>query len=1437
MASSQQQVEKALLFAARHGNEAFVRRIISLSSQLLNCRDAYGCTPLIHAAEQGHGGIVHFLIGRGADLQASNIEGSTALHMAASMGCLNTVELLVSAGAKVNAVANRGSTPLSIAVRRGFVAITKFLVDAGADVVAKDDKGYTPVDSAVEMDNAELVKALLKRGRPDPRDSAWDGSVQKALMAAAMRDNKDLVDLLIAFPVIGENGTTSLIRAAVNRLVGLVSRLVAQGENVDARDANGNTALHHVVLHGDAGTASALLEMGADPNSIGQNGWTPLIAACVEGHETLVELLLTRGASINYREPNYGLTALHYAVSRGRGRTHIIERLVRSGASVHPSEACQSTPLLLACSMSKAAAVYAIINTLKLMGEISTVTEIVNAAGPGRWTPVNTSASNGNLELVKFLVANGASLTTKNDKGFSPLHNAVFDGKVDVVEFLLDQKVEIATQNSEGSSPIHTAASRGVVEIAEMLLDAGADFYDNDHDRASLLHAAVFEGHLDMVIMLVKRGADLNARATGGDTPLLLAGDKGHNDILEYLVRCGARIDVVNDLGATPLFAVCMNGNTDACRFLASRLVERGLVAHMDVQIWRGQTALHAAAAAGYLAVVKTLVESGASVNVVDFTEYTPLDTAIFHHHSDIGEYLKEKGAVSNNDEMKVWTTEALTELYSEDLTDLCPRSNARWFIDPTTIQRDVSTRTTRSFVQAEEGRWFGAPVTVFELLPDGSSMRDHSELSHLRGRLRVFFAKEIREWFPLNHPYVLKLYGGCHRNNQLVLVVERVTGGNVREFLDRHPDMKRKWTILLQVALAVQHLHERSVVHGNIRSDMIAVTETGVAKLGGFGVCSRVMQAAEYKDPEWKAMPVAEGMEGDVYALGMCIYEVVTGEPAFAVERRSHRDIKQLVEDGQPPQRHPTFSDRAWNLIKRMCVYHVRHRPHIRDVVLELQEVIREEEACNLPGSGGNTHDGYANVQDQLGDVLSKAKDVKVCASHTPADVVQRLAALWDVLNQSGESTHQRGLKRFCTLLSRLKEDLANYDTNSSTFARLFNDRQLEDAMFSLHNEIDRLARDLDVVDAVANQVHEWRQLWFDRREARLQRLETTLRQEEFANLDDRINELTCLAFELTRHRLSYTTIQPRNLHAACERIKREPGVHIAEWFLPPYEIDFDKFNEFNHGGFGTVHFGTWMNSRVVVKKVSALDPVAFNREVEIWFQLHHPFVIQLFGACHLADQRFFVCEVAENGQLGQYLRRRGVHKGRVMWQRLYEAAVALQFLHYKGVLHCDLKCDNILIGADGKTRLADFGLSSVGENVSDKVTQAVRWTAPEVLLGEAASPASDVYGLAMCIVEAVTGDIPWGRDMDRDQVRTSVRKRRTVDRPDDLHDAQWGLVAEMTRFDVAVRMPLDKTVELMREFAEEEAAREYDENDPEPEQPEPCAAEVNPDPLGLSS
>lgn len=438
----------------------------------------------------------------------------------------------------------------------------------------------------------------------------------------------------------------------------------------------------------------------------------------------------------------------------------------------------------------------------------------------------------------------------------------------------------------------------------------------------------------------------------------------------------------------------------------------------------------------------------------------------------------------------------------------------------------------------------------------------------------------------------------------------------------------------------------------------------------------------------------------------------------------------------------------------------------------------------------------------------------------------------------------------------------------------------------FKFHQDIDVLIDEFMDELGPLSSVQNWKPSWFRNRSSdsdHAPKSGSSAFFEELQESDSDAEEtLTLLQYELKRYASSnsqaelkealMTAVRERSqsLQRSAKLTPSQTLRTIPKWFIPPYEVEFNELDSFGRGAFASVHRGTWLNTPVVIKNLivpdsadSAKGPggvrqkqimsphhlhVVFAREVHIWFRLAHPHVLKLYGACHVGGRQFFVCEHASKGTLDEYLHGK-MHHGddetdedehepesaksntRVdeMWRTLLEAALGLQYLHQHGIVHGDLKCDNILVSADGSTKLADFGLSSVLTQAADSAETveeqkkraaelgALRWKAPECLRGDVPTFASDIYSFGMCILQAVTGDYPWG-EMPDPAVRFHVKKGKLPPQPKRVlnatnnsedSDEWWSLVCGMCSFDAADRTPLPVVIQLLTRLADRESRR----------------------------
>jgi len=158
------------------------------------------------------------------------------------------------------------------------------------------------------------------------------------------------------------------------------------------------------------------------------------------------------------------------------------------------------------------------------------------------------------------------------------------------------------------------------------------------------------------------------------------------------------------------------------------------------------------------------------------------------------------------------------------------------------------------------------------------------------------------------------------------------------------------------------------------------------------------------------------------------------------------------------------------------------------------------------------------------------------------------------------------------------------------------------------------------------------------------------------------------------------------------------------------------------------------------------------FHQEVKAASALQHPNIVQVYDYGQTYGEYYIVMELFECIDLRRYLRGRGVLDIDRVVTIAHDIALGLGAAHRRGVVHCDVNPQNILIGRDGSIKLTDFGIASVmdAERLTDTVTTlgTVQYSPPEQAQGEAVAPAADVYSLGIVMYEMLTGLVPFDGD-----------------------------------------------------------------------------------------
>lgn len=137
----------------------------------------------------------------------------------------------------------------------------------------------------------------------------------------------------------------------------------------------------------------------------------------------------------------------------------------------------------------------------------------------------------------------------------------------------------------------------------------------------------------------------------------------------------------------------------------------------------------------------------------------------------------------------------------------------------------------------------------------------------------------------------------------------------------------------------------------------------------------------------------------------------------------------------------------------------------------------------------------------------------------------------------------------------------------------------------------------------------------------------------------------------------------------------------------ISPEEIRFVQNQPIGSGSFGNVYLGIWQGEKVAIKRASDAiksDDIIkmIQHEAEIWFPLKHKNVLPLWGAGLDTDKPFLVMPFVENSSLFDFLSRWPDTPVKQRVKFACDIAYGLEYLHKSGVVHGDLKADNVLVG-----------------------------------------------------------------------------------------------------------------------------------------------------------
>jgi WD40 repeat protein/serine/threonine protein kinase len=272
-----------------------------------------------------------------------------------------------------------------------------------------------------------------------------------------------------------------------------------------------------------------------------------------------------------------------------------------------------------------------------------------------------------------------------------------------------------------------------------------------------------------------------------------------------------------------------------------------------------------------------------------------------------------------------------------------------------------------------------------------------------------------------------------------------------------------------------------------------------------------------------------------------------------------------------------------------------------------------------------------------------------------------------------------------------------------------------------------------------------------------------------------------------------------------------------------------YDVVRQLTQGGQGVVYQAIQRSTKRMVAVKVLLDgaratPSArmrFEREVELVAGLKHPNVISVFDSGVTADGHpFYVMDYVRGLPITQYVREQKLNV-RACLELFATACDAVSHAHQKGVIHRDLKPNNILVDAEGSVRVLDFGLAkalaapvAAPVSLTGVVVGTLHYMSPEQTRGnpDALDTRTDVYSLGVILYEMLTGQYPYllGGDI------AGVIRQISEVTPAPL-SKRWtkenGVLATPSRVQRSTQCPIESDVEtIVQKALSKERDRRYD-------------------------
>ncbi|KAH7322150.1 kinase-like domain-containing protein [Rhizoctonia solani] len=620
--------------------------------------------------------------------------------------------------------------------------------------------------------------------------------------------------------------------------------------------------------------------------------------------------------------------------------------------------------------------------------------------------------------------------------------------------------------------------------------------------------------------------------------------------------------------------------------------------------------------------------------------------------------------------------------------------------------------------------------------------------------------ARELYTWSKCSHPNVLRLLGLATFRNRIGMVSPWMKNGTLTQYVRANPNANRH-NLCVRICEGLSYLHTTGIVHGDLKGANILISDDGTPVLADFGSSTMKDQTLKITvqggnhslTVRWSAPELLEGKYAgrhtkysDVYALGMTIYEIITGNVPYHLEGLEVRVMALLLKGALPirpvctPMTHES-SDKLWNLFVLCWKYTPEGRPsatEVTEMTYRARPDIQAHRSATSPPP------------------MSKPRSIP--DTHRPEPTEEQYwpsaCGTFDVSAQRGR---EEAILVICMVIGRVASIRIKGKEKTGVLPS-----QPEQYDSNMANSIEPVFS-----SPLLPQIAEPESYYHKPRVEIVEGEPSAIPQPPTPLPPIPVPQAT--STEIPQVYVNDRNTPPISRETPAREVVSQLVEHGCEDLSERIDISTFGDHPFTIGGLSDIYRGCLTDRKPVAVKALRIamqhsigeSPKHLRRaarELHTWSKCKHPNVLPLYGLVTFRDRIGMVSPWMSKGTLPQYLSANPSADRRRLSIQICEG---LSYIHEAGIIHGDLKGENVLVDDDNNAVLAILAYT-------------VRWSAPELVIANGCQHTkdSDVFALGMTIYEVLTGKVPYHEIKELAPVMLRIIQRDTPTRPVSIPD-----------------------------------------------------------------